>query len=116
MSSDSQNPAVTHPLCICAALRLALEIRALNRNDTPVTFSVLKERLAPEMGRNTVSNALDEVGDWGIAEGHYGPLGDGRAGYCYMITEHAAPLLNNLAEEFRAGKVVYIPEVADARQ
>lgn len=111
MIPDPQHPAVPHPPCISAELRLAIEILMLNQNGTLATFTVLKERLASEMDRNTVSNALDKVGGWGIAEGHYGPLGDGRAGYCYTITEPAEPFVNDLMARFQAGKVIYVLEV-----
>lgn len=95
------------PRRLCASLRLAVEILAMNREKTPATTTALVERLDGVMDRNTVSNALDELGDYGVVEGHYGPVGGGRAGYHYEISFAATPLIENFAESLRKGEIVY---------
>lgn len=84
-------------------MRVAIEILEINRARIPATFTAIKERLSPVMGRDEISNALDTLTDWMIVDGHYDGIGEGRAGYCFEITQSALPRMDELRNMFRAG-------------
>jgi len=98
------------PSTLSASFRLAIEIRQMNKEGTPATTPGLIERLAPLMSKAVTRVALITLEDYGIIEGHYGPTGDGGAGYCYTVTEDVAPFIDTLAEKLQQGVLVYVPE------
>ena len=115
MSSTDNNQARQWPPgTLSASLRLAIEIRQMNREGAPATIPVLVPRLAPLMSKAVTRVALFTLEDYGIIEGHYGPTGDGWAGYCYVVTEAVAPFIDALGEKLRQGVLVYVPEVPGA--
>lgn len=110
MSSTDNNQARQWPPgTLSASFRLAIEIRQMNKEGTPATTPGLIERLAPRSKASLIT-ALNTLEDYGIIEGHYGPTGDGWAGYCYTVTEDVAPFIDTLAEKLQQGVLVYVPE------
>ena len=102
------------PSMLGASFRAAVEIRAMNREGLPATIPALKERLGGEVSLPALYTALNTLADYGITEGHYGPVGDGWAGYRYEIAASVAPFFDALTEKLRQGEVMYAPEAADA--
>lgn len=95
------------PATISPALRVAIEIRALNIDDVPADIPALVARLHPVMPKITVLHALDELTDWMVVDGYYDAVGKNRAGYCYEITDEAVSMVDDLAAQYRAGTVMY---------
>lgn len=115
MSSPDRNRARQRPPSMLgASFQVAIEIRGMNREGLPATIPVLVERLAPLMSTAVAHSALDTLEDYGIIEGHYGPTGNGWAGYCYAVTEGVAPFIDALAEKLRQGDLIYVQEGPDA--
>lgn len=77
-------------------LKVACEIYRANISDTPIWFSKLVEIFSGKIERREVSHALDTLSDWMLIEGHYGSLGNGRAGYLYEISEVSIPVIKRL--------------------
>lgn len=114
LSSDNNRARQRPPSTISASFRLAIEIRQMNLEGPPATIPVLVERLAPLMSTAVAHSALDTLEDYGIIEGHYGPTGNGWAGYCYAVTEGVAPFIDALGEKLRQGDLIYVQEGPDA--
>ena len=115
MSSPDPNRARQRPPSMLGtSFRVAIEIRGMNREGLPATISALKERLGGEVSLPALYTALNTLADYGITEGHYGPVGSGWAGYRYEIAASVAPFFDALTEKLRQGEVMYAPEAADA--
>lgn len=112
-SPDHNRARQRPPSMLGASFRVAIEIRAMNREGLPATIPALKERLASEVSLPALHTALNTLDDYGITEGRYGPTGSGWAGYCYEIAASVAPFFDALTEKLRQGEVVYAPEAAD---
>ena len=96
------------PTTLSPALRVAIEIQALNRDGVPADIPALVARLHPGMSKITVLHALDELTDWMVVDGYYNAVGKNRAGYCYEIADEAVPMVDDLAAQYRAGAVTII--------
>ena len=70
-----------------------------------VWFSKLVTLFAEEssnntISKNTVSNAIDTLFDWGIVKAEYGPTDSGKAARLLMISNEAKPLIKDLYEKY----------------
>ncbi|MDD4051229.1 MAG: hypothetical protein PHR28_04935 [candidate division Zixibacteria bacterium] len=76
-------------------------IREMQTAGTIPRYGAAVDHLAPTLTKNEVSNAVDTLTDFGLITGHYGPVGDGRAGFVLDITESGAAMLDADTEEPR---------------
>jgi hypothetical protein len=95
------------PTTLSNSLRVAIEIRGLNRDGVPADIPTIVARLQPGMPKPVVLHALDELTDWMVVDGYYDAVGKNRAGYCYEITDEAVSMVDDLAAQYRAGTVMY---------
>lgn len=85
---------------LSSELKVACEIYRMNIEKKPVWYGKLVELLDGTVNKETVSQALDTLSDWLIVRGHYGPLGDGRAGYLWEIEPDSVHVIRPLYEKY----------------
>jgi hypothetical protein len=85
---------------LSSELKVACEIYRFNKAGEPVHFGKLVDSLKGVMNKQVVSAALDTLEDWMITCGHYGSLGDGRAGYLIEIDRDEEKKIGELYEKY----------------
>jgi hypothetical protein len=93
MAEKSKNP-------LSSGLKVACEIYRFNLNKQPIWFGKLVESLKGEMSKNTISNSIDTLFDWGIIKGEYGPTTPGRASRLLSISNETKPVIKELYERY----------------
>ncbi len=82
-------------------LKVACEIFYFNEElKRPVWFGKLVESLKGEISKNTISNSIDSLFDWGVIKGEYGPTTPGRASRLLYISNEAKPVIKELFERY----------------
>jgi len=79
---------------------MAAEIYHCQVNHEVVWYGKLVERLAGVVSKNTISNAIETLFDWGIIKAEFGETETGRAGRLLMISNEARPLIKELYEKY----------------
>jgi len=85
---------------LSSELKVAVEIFHCEINSETVWLGKLVERLRGEVSKNTISEALDTLFDWGIVKAEYGPTEKGRAGRLYKISNEEKKLVKTLYEKY----------------
>ena len=80
--------------------KVACAIYEAQINDQPIWFTKLVERLNGIVSKNTISDALDALFDWGIIKAEYGPTDSGRAGRLFKISNEHKDRIKDLYENF----------------
>ena len=99
MKKDVKNPMSNE-------LKVATEIyEVTNIKKEKVWFGKLvtlftQESVNNSISKNTVSNSIDTLFDWGIIKAEYGPTDTGKAARLFMISNEAKPLIKDLYEKY----------------
>ena len=81
--------------------KVACEIFKAGLNGEPIYFSKLVEKLSGKLSKNTISNAIDTLFDWGIIKAEYGPISaSGRAGRLFEISNEHKNRIQDLYENY----------------
>lgn len=80
--------------------KVACEIYKAEVQGEPIWFTKLVERLEHKVSKNTISDALDTLFDWGIIKGEYGPTDTGRAGRLFQISNEHKSRIKDLYEHY----------------
>ena len=90
---------VKNPLS--SEFKVACEIWKAQLNKEPIWYSKIVERLDGKLSKNTISNAIDTLFDWGIVKAEYGPIdSSGRAGRLFQISNEHKGRINDLYEHY----------------
>jgi hypothetical protein len=94
MSEEKKNP-------LSNEFKVAAEIYGCTDvNNGIVWYGKLIKLLEGKLSKNTISNAIDTLIDWGIVKAEYGPTEKGRAGRLLMISNESKPLIKDLYEKY----------------
>jgi len=93
MRTEAKNP-------LSNEFKVAAEIYHCQVNHEVVWYGKLVERLAGVVSKNTISNAIETLFDWGIIKAEFGETETGRAGRLLMISNEAKPLIKELYEKY----------------
>jgi DNA-binding transcriptional ArsR family regulator len=85
---------------LSSELKVAVEIYHCEINNWKVWLGKLVERLDGEVSKNTISEALDTLFDWGIVKAEYGPTDTGKPGRLYKISNEERKLIKELYERY----------------
>ncbi|MEA5036761.1 hypothetical protein SDC9_17381 [bioreactor metagenome] len=80
--------------------KVACEIYKAESLGESIWFTRLVERLDGKVSKNTISNAIDTLFDWGIIRGEYGPTDTGRAGRLFQISNEHISRIKDLYEHY----------------
>ncbi|MFA5407645.1 MAG: hypothetical protein WC343_02620 [Bacilli bacterium] len=80
--------------------KVACEIYKSSENNEVIWYTKLVENLKGIISKNTISDALDTLFDWGIIKAEYGATERGRAGRLFMISNEAKPIIKDLYEKY----------------
>ena len=90
---------VKNPLS--SEFKVACEIYKAESNSEPIWYSRLVERLNGKLSKNTISDAIDTLFDWGIIKAEYGPIDDmGRAGRLFVISNEHKSRIKDLYDNY----------------
>ena len=93
MTEGAKNP-------LSNEFKVACEIYKAESNGEPIWFTRLVERLDGKISKNTISNAIDTLFDWGIIKAEYGPTDTGRAGRLFQISNEHKNRIKDLYEHY----------------
>lgn len=93
MSPESKTP-------LSSELIVAVEIFHLEINNEKIWMGKLVERLHGIVSKNTISEALDTLFDWGIIKAEYGLTENDRPGRLYKISNEEKSLIRQLYERY----------------
>lgn len=79
--------------------KVAVQIYKFNMTKQPVYFNKLVDFFDGVMDGSRILNLLHFLSDWGIVEGQYGDLGNGRAGRLYYIDSGEVWRIREIYEE-----------------
>jgi len=80
--------------------KVACEIYKAEANGESIWYTRLVERLKGEVSKNTISDAIDTLFDWGIIRGEYGPTEKGKAGRLFEISNEHKHRIKDLYENY----------------
>jgi predicted transcriptional regulator len=93
MPEEIKNP-------LSSEFKVACEIYKAELNGERVWFTKLAERLSGKLSKNTISNAIDTLFDWGIIRAEYGPTDTGRAGRLFEISNEHKHRIKDLYDHY----------------
>lgn len=93
MAEEIKNP-------LSSEFKVACEIYKAEAKGERIWYTRLVERLQGKISKNTISNAIDTLFDWGIIKAEYGPTEKGRAGRLFEISNEHKERIKDLYEQY----------------
>lgn len=93
MDNEIKNP-------LSKEFKVACEILKAELHGEKIWYTRLVERLEGKVSKNSISEAIDTLFDWGIIKAEYGPTDKGQAARLFEISNEHKARIRDLYEHY----------------